>query len=440
MELGGIITLVYIVFVFGYGFISSRRKVLPSASSSLFISTASLCAAFIGGGFSLGNAAEGFQEGFKSAVLLFGFSVGQLAAALFLAPRFSGFSKAATVGDIIKEGFGEHSKKLTGLLSIVFCIGVLGAQISAFGSVASAVFGVNRATASLIGFTGITLFAAFGGIRASQKSDSVQVSVLFLGILLCLLFTFFYAKDAFYNLRDEAPRFISAGEFVFPFLCFMTGELLCPPSVRRILLSKNASDARRSIAISGAVSVPFFFLTALIGILARRLGTTADASLAMPSLISFALPFPLSPIILGAMLCVYLSSGCAFLLSCADALFFDVLGRSLDSEKGQNPVLFRFFCLLCGAAALILSLAFDGVLSILLLAYCFWCPALLIPLILSICNKRYSDRVFFSSVGTAAFVIILWRALGSPFGIPPMISGLFASALFFIIYKRGNRK
>ncbi len=440
MGLYATLTLVYIVFVFAYGFVFAKRRGGESYTPSLFVSTASLCAAFIGGGFSLGNAAEGFREGFKSAVLLFGFSLGQFAAALLLAPRFSGFRAALTVGDIINEGFGELSKKLTGLLSIVFCIGVLGAQISAFGTVASLVFGVDRAAASLIGFTGITLFAAFGGIRASQKSDSVQVTVLFFGVLLCICFVFLMSRGSFDNLQAESPRFHSTGDFLFPFLSFMTGELLCPPSVRRILLSKNEATARRSIAISAAVSVPFFFLTALIGVLARRLNTTADASLAMPSLVAAFLPFPLSSIICGAMLCVYLSSGCAFLLSCADALFFDLLGHSLDGNKNENPALFRFFCLLCGAVALTISLAFDEVLSILLLAYCFWCPALLLPLLLSLFKKRYNDRVFFASVGIAAFALIAWRAVGEPFGVPPMLIGLSASTLFFILYKRGNRK
>lgn len=443
MGIGGVLSIVYILFVFGYGFFASRRKASLEKSQpfapSLFVSTASLCAAFIGGGFSLGNAAEGFADGFRGAVLLLGFSFGQLAVAFLLAPRFSRFPTALTAGDIVKDAFGELSKRLSGLLSIIFCIGILGAQISAFGSVAAFLFGGSRAVFSLVGFSGIILFAAFGGISASQKSDSIQVTVLFAGILLCLISVLFLSRGNLPPLSGELPRFPSAVDFLAPFLSFMTGELLCPPSVRRILLTKSGRTAKLSLAISGAVSVPFFFLTALMGILARVFGTTANADFAMPSLVSAALPFPLGPVICGAMLCVYLSSGCAFLLSCADALFFDLFTLSPDGKKRDNSALFRLFCVLCGGAALLLALAFDKVLSILLLAYCFWCPVMLVPLILALFGKKYKDGVFIASFAVSVFVLLLWSALGSPFGVPPMLAGLFADALFFIFYKRGSK-
>lgn len=430
--------MAYIVFIFGYGFLCSKKQG-ANKPPSLFIATASLCAAFIGGGFSLGNAQSGFSAGISGGILLLGFSFGQLLSAFLFAPLFSSFPNAHTVGDIIKISFGETAKRFSGLLSVVFCIGILGAQINAFGSVAAYLFGFDRVICSLVGFSGIIAFAALGGIRASQKSDALQVTALFIGLSLAFILSFQRVGGLSGLAALSPPLFFalppfSAKEFISPFCTFMLGELLCPPSVSRLLLSQNKLIAKRSSALSALLSAPFFIVTSLIGILSRALSFTAQAEYAMPSLINEALVFPLNAVFFGAMLSVYLSSGCAFLLSCSDALYFDLLLKN-QTEQPRDLVFFRLSAVVCGGLALILSLAFNGVLSILILAYCFWCPIMLVPLILSLKKKRYSKRVFFLACGASVTVLLTWKALGEPFGISAILAGLTASFAAFILSK-----
>ncbi|MEA5051231.1 MAG: hypothetical protein VB021_07125 [Oscillospiraceae bacterium] len=404
------------------------------AAPSLFAAVMSLCAGFIGGGFSLGNAQAGFCAGIGNAAALCGFSAGQLLVALFAAGRLARFPGARTAGDLMAAAFGPTAKRFTGLLSVLFCTGVLGAQIGAFGAVAGYVFGADARLCAAAGFAAVILYTALGGPRAALRSDAIQVPALLLctsAALAVLLARAGGAARLYAGLPPSFSRLFPAGRalpFLSLFFTFMLGEMLCPPAVSRLM--RAAGDrARTAGALSAALSVPFFFVSSMLGTAARVLGAARTPQQALPAALSAALPFPLGALALGAMLCVYLSSGGAFLSACAAALALDVFSGS-GGGRAQARAL-RLACFACGGAALALALAFDGVLSILIVAYCFWCPVMLVPLLFALGGRSAPERLFFASAGAAAAALLAWRALGEPFGVSPLLAGLLASAAVF---------
>ena len=442
-----ILVAIYVVFLVGYGMRkggkakSFRDFTGMAAEPPLLVMTASMCAAFIGGGFSLGNAERAFESGIANTVLLLGFSAGQLVVGLFLAPKFSAVKNVSTAGGIIgKAAGGTAPRLLCGFLSAFFCVGVLGAQIHALGSVAGYLFSLPPKLCSVIGFAVIVLYSTFGGLRASLKSDALQITVLAVGLPLALvaaLAAIGGPARLFSTLPTGhlSPRngYTPAG-FASALLTFAVGEMLCPPTVQRLLLSKKPRRVRGATVLSGLVSAPFFAVTGLIGLCALALGTTADSAAAMPSLISSAVGFPLNAVICGAMLCVYLSSGGAFLNSCASALCEDVINvwrPELDDRRKLSTT--RIVNIVCGCIALITAVSFDDVLNILVLSYSFWAPIMLVPLILALCGRRFSASTFIEASAAAAASLLAWRLLGQPWGISPIIIGLVADGLTFVV-------
>ncbi|MEA4912304.1 MAG: hypothetical protein VB092_06830 [Oscillospiraceae bacterium] len=394
------VILFYAAALIVYGSVRARSSDGGRAEPSLFAAVMSLCAGFIGGGFSLGNAAAGFTGGVGNAAALCGFSLGQALVAAFAAPRLVRFSGARTAGDLIACAFGDTAKRFTGLLSVLFCTGVLGAQISAFGAVAGYIFGAHARLCAAAGFAVIIAYTALGGPNAARGSDAVQIPALVLALAAALALLLPRAggfAGLFAALPASFGSVCSGGPaaFLYMFLTFMLGEMLCPPYLARMLGSQDARRIRRACGWSAALSVPFFFVSALLGMLARALQTTRSASHALPSALAAALPFPLGALALGA--------------------------------------------LLCGGAALALALAFEDVLSILIIAYCFWCPAMLLPLLFALRGRRADGRLFFCSAGLSVGAVLLWRLLGEPLGVPPMLAGLAASAAVFAAHA-GYRK
>lgn len=437
------VILCYAAALMLYGVIFSKRAAARGRDRdpALFTAVMSLCAGFIGGGFSLGNAAAGYASGLRNAAALCGFSLGQALVARFAAPRLAHFRGARTAGDIIAQAFSGTARRFTGLFSVLFCTGVLGAQISAFGTVAGYIFHADARLCAAVGFAAVIAYTALGGPHAALRSDAVQVPALLLALFLSLVLLLPRAggfSGLFALLPARFPSLLgegSAASFFYLFLTFMLGEMLCPPYVARMMLSSDAVRARRACSLSAALSVPFFFISALLGMLSRALATTSTASHALPAALTAALPFPFGALALGAMLCVYLSSGGAFLNACASALVLDVL----PARRTKPAAAVSAATLLCGAAALALALAFEDVLSILIVAYCFWCPAMLTPLLFALRGRRAGGRLFFLSAGFSISAVVLWRVLHEPFGIPPMLAGLLASAAVFTAYK-GHKK
>lgn len=441
-----IISVAYVGFLVVYGIIKGGRvRSLrdfsgKSAQPTLVIIAASMCASFIGGGFSLGNAERAFSSGIANTLLLLGFSMGQLCVGLFLAPRFTKFDGISTVGGIIGRAYGVSARILCGLLSAVFCTGVLGAQINAIGSVAGYMFSLPPKLCSFIGFAVILVYSTLGGLRASLKSDTIQIAVLGVGLPLAL-FAALRAAGGIPQLIAGLPEghILPRGkfgvlEFFSIFLTFAFGEMLCPPSVQRMLLSDNPRRIRGATILSGIISLPFFVVTGMIGLCALFLGTTGTPSFAMPSLINSVIGFPLGAIICAAMLCVYLSSGGAFLNSCASSLCDDVIGvvRKKKSDDRAQLRRMRIINIACGCAAFVAAISFDDVLSILVLSYSFWAPVILLPLMLTLFGKRCKPSAFMGASAIAAAALIAWRMLGQPFGVSPIIIGLIANLLAYM--------
>ncbi len=438
-----LLSVLYIVFLVAYGLrkggrAKSFREFTGAATQpSLLVITASMCASFIGGGFSLGNAERAYASGIANTLLLMGFSLGQILVGVWLAPKFSRFAGTSTVGGILGKAYGDNARILSGILSVIFCTGVLGAQINAIGTVAGALFSLPPKLCATIGCIVIVLYSALGGLKASLKSDAIQIFVLAVGLPLAL-YAALRQVGGFRLLFAQIPVAHSSPldghssvEFGSLFLTFMLGEMLCPPAAQRLLLSTNPKRTRSATVLSGGVSVPFFMVTGAIGLCALALRTTNIQAFAMPSLINAVLPGPLGAVVCAAMLCVYLSSGGSFLNSCASSLCEDVIGplRSQTFTDQARLRAARMINVVCGCAALVVAVSLGNVLSILVLSYSFWAPIILIPLIFALKGNQSRPFVFFVSAFCAAAALVLWRIFGEPLGISPIIVGLLVNGI-----------
>lgn len=127
---------------------------------------ATLAAAFIGGAFSFGNASSVFKDGYVFMFALFGFSLQQVLVGYFVAPRLKRYSGAQTVGDIMEAHYGRVARLLTGIFSVVFCAGILGAQALAMGSIFTASLGASATLGIVLSMGIIVLYSVSGGMWA----------------------------------------------------------------------------------------------------------------------------------------------------------------------------------------------------------------------------------------------------------------------------------
>ena len=244
MNVDTIIIIVFLIVNLLIGYFSGKKTISFSqfsvsyrSFSALFIAI-SLSANFIGGGYTLGNAAKVYTSGMLFAFALLGFSLKEALIARFVAPRMDAFNTCYSVGDIIEKSYGIHAKIATGIFSLIICGGILGAQVSALSAIIHETMAINVHVGVFLVLAVMFVYSSLGGMRGVVLTDVLQFSLLAIGIPI----TFFiglYKIGGWHKLVATVPHhylyFLQNQHdllfFILLFITFIFGEILIPPYV-----------------------------------------------------------------------------------------------------------------------------------------------------------------------------------------------------------------
>lgn len=440
---------IYLLLLIGIG-LRGGRNVKNAADFTAsnkqygtFVIFATLSASFIGGGYSSGNAAAAFEHGIATALTLFGFGIGMILIGKYLVPGVRHFPNAKTVGGVIGEAFGHSARCVTGIFSFLCCAGVVGAQMESIGLVFHSLLGVSSKIGTLIGCFVVLIYTTFGGLGSVIFADMLQFVLLAVGMPLLLLLSVIKGGGVTVLLERLPPELLSPlnglslPAFLSLFLSMMCGEALAPPYMQRLLIGKSPRSTARGTIFSGLFSLPFFLVTAGVGLAARALNVTDTAACAMPDLILAILPTGVRGILMAAMVSIILSAADGFLNGATVSLVCDTIlpRRPHLSDRAQLRLL-RCVNLATGTAALVVSFCVPDVFSILLLAYSFWSPVILVPLAAALLGVRSNNRTFLCSALAGFVTCLVWNIfLSKPFGVDGCIVGTLANLVIFILFR-----
>lgn len=451
-----IVVIVYLILVLliglwaGRGIRGMQDFALAGKSFGMLVIFATLSASFIGGGFSMGNAEKVFLIGISNIVALWGFSVKEILVARYIAPRMIRYPQAISVGDIMYQHYGKGARIFSGVFSMALCAGILGAQVGAMGYVFNLFLEIDRVWGILIGCGIVIAYATFGGMRSVVWTDIMQFIVLAVGIPLTLYFGL-QAVGGWQTMTQSLP----AGHLSLPteplaiialmslFLVFMLGETLVPPYLQRLLIGKDQASVVRGSLLSGLFSIPFFAITGAIGLVALAMQPQLDANLAMPYVIQQAVPPILQGIVAAAIVSIIMSSADSFLNSASIAFSNDIVAplRKNKLSTAAELKLARWVTLLVGTLSIIFALSIDSVIDILIVAYNFWAPTVLVPLIMAILGGYVSQKRFVAGALAGIIVTIVWNSvILSPFGIDGLVLGTLANWVAFVSIERDLAK
>ena len=180
------------------------------------------------------------------------------------------------------------------------------------------------------------------------------------------------------------------------FLNFFFGETLVPPYVQRLLIGRNFKETAKGTLWSGLLSIPFFLLIGFVGLTALTLSPNLDPNLALPYVINTVMPVGLKGLAIAGMMAVVMSSADSFLNAAAISFTHDVLKPLSRTSLSAKAELFwsRMVTVIVGAMGAMFALTTKSALDILLVAYNFWTPFILVPLVAGILGYRASSRAF----------------------------------------------
>jgi SSS family solute:Na+ symporter len=414
---------------------------------------ATLSASFIGGGFTNGLAEKVFTMGLVYVVALWGFSLKELLVATLIAPRMTPFKNAISVGDIMGQLYGRYAKIFTGFAATAVAAGIAGAQFAAFGYILNILLGINPVFGILIGTAIVVTYSTLGGLKSVVTNDVIHFVVLIISLPIVFILGLKQAGGLSHVLQsvpaDHVSLFGSVSwlALIGLFLNFFFGETLVPPYVQRLLIGKNFKETAKGTLWSGLLSIPFFVLVGIIGLIALTLKPDLDPNLALPYVINTVMPLGLKGLAIAGMMAVVMSSADSFLNSAAISATHDVIKpllaeRHIILKNGTELKLSRIITLLTGILGAIFAISTKSALDILLLAYNFWTPFILVPLVAGIWGIKISERGFWVSVlagvvGTAAWLIGVGESVLNAAIIGIALNFVTFVTFYFIEKRRG---
>ncbi|MEJ2111987.1 MAG: sodium:solute symporter family protein, partial [Acidobacteriota bacterium] len=150
-------------------------------------------ATVIGGGASIGAIGKTYDWGVLMLIVSMGWYLHFIFSGLFVAPKFRE-AKLYTVAGYMGHRFGEGPRFITLILSLLFSVFIIAAQMAAFGTVLAAILpefaDASRVLmiAILIGGAMVVIYSTAGGLLAVIHTDVYQFTILLLGFIITLAF------------------------------------------------------------------------------------------------------------------------------------------------------------------------------------------------------------------------------------------------------------
>ena len=133
-----------------------------------------------------------------------------------------------------------------------------------------------------------------------------------------------------------------------------------------------------------------------IGLIAYTYNQHIPANSAFTLVVHNVLPIGINGFVIAALISIILSSAAGFLNAASIAFVNDLVKPfKKDPEKTNFLLMARISTLLVGLISIAFALTIKNVLDILLTAYNFWSPIILVPLLPAIFRVNTKERDFF---------------------------------------------
>ncbi len=445
------IIVAYFIFIVTKGIRHSRDIknnddfLVAGRNIGWFFLLCTMGATVVGGGASIGAIGKTYEWGILMLAVSAGWYVHFIFSGLFVAPRFRE-AKLYTVADYFGFRYGPKSRFVAFLLSLFFSIGVLGAQMVAFGKIITSMIpDLPYLWAVIIGGGMVIIYSTAGGLLAVIHTDVYQFIILIVGFAVTLILC---VPDLVSNTAEISA--VVPAEFfqleggkgwlflISTFFAFLLGETFSPGYATRYCVGKNIKETKKGIVGSG-VFLAFTFPAILffIALYARLHFPNIDPEMALPkTILKLNNPF-VGALIIAALMSAVMSSADSILNS-STAIFVKDLYEEYIAKSNPNIkkglIIARTSSITLGILGILLALILPNVIDLLLLTYNLWAPGIILPVIIGVFTKMKSEKLnllIFITMITATLSTLIYMITSFKEIIQPSVFGVLVSCIVF---------
>ena len=452
LELGAL--GVYLVVLLWIGVRSAKRVrswvdyTLAGRDVPWVVVLATTAVTMVGGGASVGMVSRVYEVGIAAALVTCGWHLQLIFTGLWVAPKLRRLN-LVTVGDYFELKFGKFARALAVVNCVIFLIAALTAQMAAMGTITSNVLGVPYSTALLIGAAVTVFYSTVGGMRAVVTTDVMQFVILVggTGLAAAMLMA---DNGGFAPMAERVSRahFDITGHWpatrvVSLFAAFFLGEWLVPPYAVRCFIAKDAPQARWGVTGGGLFLLLFLpiatFVLGLSAALNPEVSQAAQQGVQQvyPALVRSTFHPVLAGVMLAALVAAAMSSADSCLSCHATVIMEDIYRRYINPHASAQLLLrvAQASTLVSGVGAAVCAYVFTDIAEILVFAYDFWAPTMVVPFLVGLFWYKES-RIYAASASMVAGMLatIVWRfVIGPRWELGPALFGFLVAAAVFLV-------
>lgn len=398
--------LAYVVLITAVGLAIGRRV---SGTGEFFVAGrslgpvllfATLLAANIGAGSTVGAAGLGYENGLAAWWWVGSAGVGTLALAVWLGPRIWRVARdhsLLTVGDYLEHRYGPSVRATIAVLLWLGTLAILAAQLIAMAWILNVVAGAPRWLGAVAGGAVMTVYFVAGGLLSSAWVNLVQLVVLVCGFLIAVPLAIGHAGGASALIENAQAipghlDFMSNGESGWMYLMLLVPAFIVSPGILQKTFGARDERAVRNGLLACAVALMLFaFLPPLLGMVARSVAPGLESpDAALPVILTQGVPAWVGLLGLAAVLSAEISSADAILFMLATSLSKDLYRRFVNPRATDRQVLrvARGAALAGGAAGVALAVVLPGVVESLTIFYSLLGVSLFVPIVAGIHSRR----------------------------------------------------
>lgn len=445
-----IIIITYLLLTLFIGvYFSKKRKSIQEFShigsdirNNHFILMATIFATAVGAGttFGLADKAYRFDMSYCYGIVLATFV--DFLIAYKLVPKMRKYSSMSTASDLMEIFYGKTGRVITGLASMMICLGFLAAQINISGQIFEYITGFDYNKAIIISYIIVIVYTSIGGMRSVVITDLLQFVFVVLAIPLMIFFGFKEiggTEKFFINLSSS--KYYSNQIFIHSISLALSFSLMSlhPTYIQRIFLGKDTKQVQKAIFQKILIYIPFVFIISLIGLQGSVIYFTNTEQNIVSLIIHNIVPVGIKGIILVGLLAALMSTADSNLYL-ASISFVNDLIKQIDLFKGFEIkkrekyllIITRISLIVFGSSSIFIALRFKDVLDLVIFMSGFWSPVIFFPMLLGIYDVVISKRNFLY----AALSSVLFFSIYSYFGFEDkiMIKAILASSLFNLLW------
>lgn len=371
-----------------------------------------LLATIFGGTSTIGISENIHANGIIMIVATSGYIISYYLVARFIAPKMYKYEGLISVGDIMFAAYGKFGKVLTGIIGVLFCIGIVAAQSLAIGYLLYSTFGIQKEIGILIGAAVFIIYSAFGGIKSVTITDIIQFAILI--VVIPLVANIAVAESGglatlLSKVPDSKLMVFAHDKFWEFFVIFLVwgvfpAFLMSPASIQRMLMARDTKLVSKMFYISALVTIPFEAMVMLIGFAAIVAFPDIQSGLALPTVLNNMLPTFVKGLAVAGVLAVVMSTADSFLNSGAILFVHDVMKPLLKNRAFKELRWAKIATLLMGCAAMYMAMNAASIIVIEIYAVSLWGPVITIPLAATILGYNSNAKaLMISTIITVAF-------------------------------------